>query len=75
MKQGMASNSPATPAEFTRDVPDPRFGVALKRRVRQTKHAVSGDQVYEFARDCIDLGIEETKAAAAAAVIANVMLM
>lgn len=57
------------PDEFPKDVPDPWAGVTLKRRVKQTKGAVTREQVYAFAWGCIKLATDEARAAAAAAVI------
>jgi hypothetical protein len=44
------------PSEFNKDVPNPWIGVTMKTRVKQTKAAVTRDQVYEFANGCIHAG-------------------
>lgn len=52
------------PGEFSRDVPNPRDGVTLKRRVKKKKPAVSRNQVYKFAWGCIARNRAEPAAAA-----------
>jgi hypothetical protein len=52
------------PAEFAKDIPNPWPGVTMKTRVKLTKAAVSREQVYQFARGCIELGEPECGAAA-----------
>jgi hypothetical protein len=52
------------PEYFANDVPDPWAGVALKRRIKKTKPAATRDQVYAFARGCVELGRPEAAAAA-----------
>ncbi len=52
------------PEFFDASVPDPWAGVALKRRVKKTKAAVTREQVYQFAWGCIDRGYPEAAAAA-----------
>jgi hypothetical protein len=52
------------PGEFAKDVPNPWPGVIMKTRVKLTKPAVSREQVYKFARGCIELGEPECGAAA-----------
>ena len=54
------------PSEFNKDVPNPWIGVTMKTRVKQTKAAVTRDQVYEFANGCINAG--EVEAAAIAVI-------
>jgi hypothetical protein len=54
------------PSEFNKDVPNPWIGVTMKTRVKQTKAAVTRDQVYEFANGCIHAG--EVEAAAIAVI-------
>jgi hypothetical protein len=44
------------PAEFPKDVPNPWVGVTMKTRVKRTKHAVNREQVYAFARGCVERG-------------------
>jgi hypothetical protein len=46
--------------------PNPWIGVTMKTRVKQTKAAVTGDQVHEFANGCINAG--EVEAAAIAVI-------
>ena len=50
--------------EFPADVPNPWIGVTLKRRVKRTKPAVTREDVYVFAKGCIDRGQTECAAAA-----------
>jgi hypothetical protein len=52
------------PAEFASDIPNPWPGVTMKTRIKLTKHAVSREQVYKFARGCIERGEPECGAAA-----------
>ena len=51
------------PAEFARDIPNPWPGTTMKTRVAQIKPAATRDQVYTFARGCIDRGEPECGAA------------
>lgn len=44
------------PNEFARDIPNPWPGVTMKTRVKLTKPAVSREQVYKFARGCVERG-------------------
>lgn len=57
------------PDEFPQDVPNPWLGVTLQTRVKQTKSAVTRDDVYAFAHGCLKLEEADAIAAAAAAVI------
>jgi hypothetical protein len=52
------------PKEFAQDIPNPWPGVTMKTRVKLTKSAVSREQVYVFARGCIEHGEPECGAAA-----------
>jgi hypothetical protein len=52
------------PKEFAKDIPNPWPGVTMKNRVKLTKHAVTRDQVYMFARGCVTQGQPECAAAA-----------
>lgn len=52
------------PKEFSKDIPNPWPGVTMKTRVKLTKHAVTRDQVYKFARGCLQHGEPECGAAA-----------
>ena len=52
------------PDEFDAKIPNPWVGITLKTRVKQVKAAVTRDQVYTFARGCIDAGEVETAAVA-----------
>jgi hypothetical protein len=52
------------PAEFDRDVPNPWDGVTRKRRTKQTKAAVTREQVYQFAWGAIEFGQPQAAAAA-----------
>jgi hypothetical protein len=52
------------PHEFDKSVPNPWVGVTMKTRVKLTKHAVTREQVYKFARGCIERGEPECGAAA-----------
>jgi hypothetical protein len=52
------------PAEFAKDIPNPWPGVTMKMRVKLTKAAVTREQVYTFARGCIQRGEPECGAAA-----------
>jgi hypothetical protein len=52
------------PDEFAKDIPNPWPGVTMKTRVKLTKSAVSREQVYKFARGCIEKGEPECGAAA-----------
>jgi hypothetical protein len=42
------------PSEFAKDIPNPWPGVTMKTRVKLTKSAVSREQVYQFARGCVE---------------------
>jgi hypothetical protein len=44
------------PKEFAKDIPNPWPGVTMKTRVKLTKNAVTRDQVYKFARGCVEHG-------------------
>jgi len=52
------------PNQFDRAVPNPWEGVTKHRRTKGTKAAVTRDQVYAFARGCIEHGEPEAAAAA-----------
>jgi hypothetical protein len=52
------------PAEFAKDIPNPWPGVTMKTRVKLTKAAVTREQVYKFARGCIERGESECGASA-----------
>jgi hypothetical protein len=52
------------PREFDKSVPNPWVGVTMMTRVKLTKHAVTREQVYEFAKGCIERGEPECGAAA-----------
>jgi hypothetical protein len=52
------------PNEFAKDIPNPWPGVTMKTRVKLTKSAVSREQVYKFARGCIERGEPQCAAAA-----------
>ena len=52
------------PDEFDRKVPNPWEGVTKERRVKQKKPAATREQVYTFARGCIERGRPEPAAAA-----------
>lgn len=54
------------PAEFRKadDNPDPWNGVAIRRRTKSAKDAVTRDEVYKFAWGCIERGQPEPGAAA-----------
>lgn len=52
------------PAEFAQDIPNPWPGTTMKTRVVQTKPAATRDQVYAFARGCVERGEPECGAAA-----------
>jgi hypothetical protein len=52
------------PAEFAKDIPNPWPGVTMKTRVKLTKAAVTREQVYKFARGCIELSEPECGASA-----------
>ena len=52
------------PNQFNRDVRNPWEGVTKRRRTKGTKAAVSREQVYTFARGCIEHGEPEAAAAA-----------
>jgi hypothetical protein len=52
------------PAEFAKDIPNPWPGVTMKTRVKLTKAAVTREQVYIFARGCIERGEPECGASA-----------
>jgi hypothetical protein len=52
------------PKEFDKEIPNPWPGVTMKTRVKLTKHAVTRDQVYKFARGCVKHGEPECGAAA-----------
>lgn len=52
------------PHAFRRDVPNPWVAVAMKRRVKAVKPAVSRADVYRFAQGCIEHGQPECAAAA-----------
>jgi integrase len=54
------------PAEFPKDVPNPWLGVTMKTRAKKAKSAVTRDEVYAFARGCIESG--EVEAAAVAVI-------
>jgi hypothetical protein len=54
------------PQEFARDLPNPWPGVTMKTRVKETKHAVTREQVYAFAQGCVERG--EIGCAAAAVI-------
>jgi hypothetical protein len=49
---------------FDRDVPNPWDGVTMDQRTKQTKPAVTRDQVYQFAWGAIEAGRPEAAAAA-----------
>lgn len=42
------------PEEFAKDIPNPWPGVTMKTRVKLVKHAVTREQVYKFARGCVE---------------------
>jgi hypothetical protein len=44
------------PAEFPKDIPNPWLGVTLERRIKETKPAVTREQVYVFANGCVERG-------------------
>jgi hypothetical protein len=44
------------PAEFPKDIPNPWLGVTLERRIKETKPSVTRDQVYAFAKGCVERG-------------------
>jgi hypothetical protein len=50
--------------EFAKDVPNPWPGVTMKTRVKLIKSAVSREQVYRFARGCVERDEPECGAAA-----------
>lgn len=52
------------PHEFDKSIPNPWVGVTIKNRVKLTKHAVTREQVYKFAKGCIERGEPECAAAA-----------
>jgi hypothetical protein len=52
------------PEEFPKDVPNPWLGVTMKTRVKQTKGAVTREEVYTFAQGCIEHGQVEAAAVA-----------
>ena len=52
------------PKEFDKDIPNPWTGVTMKTRVKLTKAAVTREQVYHFARGCVDRDEPECGAAA-----------
>lgn len=52
------------PAEFAKDIPNPWPGTTMKTRVVQTKPAATREQVYMFARGCVERGEPECGAAA-----------
>jgi hypothetical protein len=52
------------PHEFDRQVPNPWYGVTLKSRIKAKKPAVTRDEVYAFARGCVERGKPEVAAAA-----------
>jgi hypothetical protein len=42
------------PEEFAKDIPNPWPGVTMKTRVKLVKHSVTREQVYKFARRCVE---------------------
>jgi hypothetical protein len=52
------------PGEFAKDIPNPWPGVTMKTRVKLTKSAVSREEVYRFARGCIERDESQCGAAA-----------
>jgi hypothetical protein len=52
------------PNQFDRAVPNPWEGITKRRRTKGTKAAVTREQVYAFARGCIEHGEPEAAAAA-----------
>jgi hypothetical protein len=52
------------PAEFAKDIPNPWPGVTMKTRIKKIKHAVTRDQVYQFAHGCIERNEPECAATA-----------
>ena len=42
------------PEEFAKDIPNPWPGVTMKTRVKLVKHAVTREQVYKFAKGCVE---------------------
>lgn len=52
------------PKEFAKDIPNPWPGVTMKTRIKLTKAAVTREQVYRFARGCVEHHEPECGAAA-----------
>ena len=57
------------PKEFATEIPNPWPGVTQRNRIKQTKAAVTREDVYQFANGCIAESSESAICAAAAAVI------
>ena len=52
------------PDEFDKTIPNPWLGVTLETRVKKKKPAATRDEVYTFARGCIEHGEVEVAAVA-----------